>query len=199
MARIGVFGGTFNPPHLGHLLCAEAAAEQLGLDRVLFVPTAVPPHKPVVDDPGGEVRADLVEAAVAGDERFAVSRIELLRAGPSYTVDTLRELRSAHPDDELTLIIGGDMALSFHGWREPESIVKLARLGVVEREEIDDDTIRRALSGLGRARIDFFSMVRCDISSTLVRRRAAEGRSLHYLVPEAVASQIEERRLYRLS
>lgn len=198
-SRIGVFGGTFNPPHLGHMLCAQAAVEQLGLDRLLFVPTAAPPHKEIADDPGAEVRATLVEAAVAGDARFAVSRLELLRDGPSYTVDTLRDLRAEDPDRELTLIIGGDMALSFHTWREPESIVKLARLGVVEREEIDDDTIRRALSGLGGAQVDYFSMIRCDISSTLVRTRAAAGASLRYLVPEAVAALIESRQLYRLS
>lgn len=198
-SRIGVFGGTFNPPHLGHMLCAQAAVEQIGLDRLLFVPTAAPPHKEIADDPGAEVRATLVEAAVAGDARFAVSRLELLRDGPSYTVDTLRDLRAEDPDRELTLIIGGDMALSFHTWREPESIVKLARLGVVEREEIDDDTIRRALSGLGGAQVDYFSMIRCDISSTLVRTRAAAGASLRYLVPEAVAALIESRQLYRLS
>lgn len=198
-SRIGVFGGTFNPPHLGHMLCAQAAVEQLGLDRLLFVPTAAPPHKEIADDPGAEVRATLVEAAVAGDARFAVSRLELLRDGPSYTVDTLRDLRAEDPERELTLIIGGDMALSFHTWREPESIVKLARLGVVEREEIDDDTIRRALSGLGGAQVDYFSMIRCDISSTLVRTRAAAGASLRYLVPEAVAALIESRQLYRLS
>lgn len=198
-SRIGVFGGTFNPPHLGHMLCAQAAVEQIGLDRLLFVPTAAPPHKEIADDPGAEVRATLVEAAVAGDARFAVSRLELLRDGPSYTVDTLRDLRAEDPERELTLIIGGDMALSFHTWREPESIVKLARLGVVEREEIDDDTIRRALSGLGGAQVDYFSMIRCDISSTLVRTRAAAGASLRYLVPEAVAALIESRQLYRLS
>lgn len=198
-SRIGVFGGTFNPPHLGHMLCAQAAVEQIGLDRLLFVPTAAPPHKEIADDPGAEVRATLVEAAVAGDPRFAVSRLELLRDGPSYTVDTLRDLRAEDPERELTLIIGGDMALSFHTWREPESIVKLARLGVVEREEIDDDTIRRALSGLGGAQVDYFSMIRCDISSTLVRTRAGAGASLRYLVPEAVAALIESRQLYRLS
>lgn len=181
------------------MLCAQAAVEQIGLDRLLFVPTAAPPHKEIADDPGAEVRATLVEAAVAGDARFAVSRLELLRDGPSYTVDTLRDLRAEDPDRELTLIIGGDMALSFHTWREPESIVKLARLGVVEREEIDDDTIRRALSGLGGAQVDYFSMIRCDISSTLVRTRAAAGASLRYLVPEAVAALIESRQLYRLS
>jgi len=197
--RLGVFGGSFNPPHIGHLICAQAAIEELDLDQVLFVPARVPPHKEIDDDPGPEVRAALVEAAVAGDQRFTLSRVELEREGPSFTVDTLRELAAAHPGVELTLILGGDMALSFHSWREPETILALARLAVVERQGIDDDSIRRALSGLGRARISFFSMPRCDISSTDVRGRAAVGRPIRYLVPDAVADEIVGEGLYRLS
>lgn len=196
--RLGVFGGTFNPPHLGHLLCAAAAAEALELDRVLFVPTGQPPHKQIADEPGAAVRAELVAAAVGGDSRFAVSTVEVDRSGPSYTVDTLRALTAEYPGSELVLVLGGDMALTFHSWHQPEEIAKLASLGLVEREEIDDDTIRRALAGL-RVRTRFFPMVRCDISSTLVRGRAARSASLRYLVPDAVADLIEERRLYRLS
>ena len=199
MSRLGVFGGSFNPPHIGHLICAQAASEELNLDQVVFVPARVPPHKEIDDDPGPEVRAALVEAAVAGDRRFAVSRLELEREGPSFTVDTLRELAAAHPGVELTLILGGDMALSFHSWKQPETILKLARLAVVERQGIDDDSIRRALSGLGRARISFFSMPRCDISSTSVRARVVAGRSIRYLVPDGVAERIESAGSYRVS
>lgn len=193
-----MFGGTFNPPHLGHLLCAQAAADALELDQVLFVPTGRPPHKQIADEPGAEVRAALVAAAIAGDPRFAVSNVEVERAGPSYTADTLRALSSEVPGAELFLVMGGDMALSFHSWHQPEEIIKLATLAVVERDDIDDDAIRRALAGL-RVRTAFFSMVRCDISSTLVRSRASGGASLRYLVPDAVADLIEVEQLYRLS
>ncbi|HMS71753.1 MAG TPA: nicotinate-nucleotide adenylyltransferase [Baekduia sp.] len=197
--RIGVFGGSFNPPHIGHLLCAQAAVDALSLEKVLFVPARVPPHKELADDPGAEVRASLVGAAIASDPRFELSRVELEREGPSFTVDTLRALAHEYPGTELCLILGGDMALSFHSWREPETILKLARLAVVEREDIDDDSIRRALAGLGRARISFFEMPRCDISSTAIRRRAATGRSLRYYVPDAVAEEIRTGGHYRLS
>lgn len=194
-----MFGGTFNPPHLGHLLCAQGAIEALGLDEVIFVPAGRPPHKELIADPGADVRAALVGAAIAGDERFSLSTLELDREGPSFTVDTLRALAAEHPGVELFLILGGDMALTFHNWREPEAIVRLATLALVEREDIDDDAIRRALTGLGRPRISFFSMVRCDVSSTMLRRRVAQGGSLRYLVPRAVSELIEARQLYRLS
>ena len=194
-----MFGGTFNPPHLGHLLCAQAAVDALALDEVRFVPTRVPPHKTVSEEPGPEVRAELVAAAIAGDDRFSLSRLELDRDGPSYTVDTLRAMAAGEPGAEQNLIHGGDMALSFHAWHRPEEIVTLASLALVEREEIGDDAIRRALAGFGRARIVFFGMVRCDISSTLVRARANAGASLRYLLPEPVAEIIEHRGLYRLS
>ncbi len=165
---------------------------------MLFVPTGRPPHKEITDEPGAETRSELVAAAIVGDSRFALSTLEVQRSGPSYTVDTLRALTSEHPGAELFLLMGGDMALSFHTWHQPEEIIKFATLAVVEREEIDDDAIRRALAGL-RVRTAFFSMVRCDISSTMIRRRAASGASLRYLVPDAVADLIEARRLYRLS
>jgi len=197
--RVGLLGGTFNPPHLAHLVCAQEAYEQLGLDRVLLLPAGVPPHKEIPGgDPGPALRLALCEAAVAGDPRLGVSRIELERPGRSYTVDTLRLLRERDPQDELTFIVGGDMAASLPAWREPEAILSLARLAVAERRGADRERIRRAIAPLaGAERVVFFDMPRLDISSSLVRARVARGRSIRYLVPDAVAELIAARGLYR--
>lgn len=198
--RLGVLGGTFNPPHLAHLLCASEAADQLGLARVLLVPAHEPPHKEVPDDPGPEVRAALCDLAVAGDDRLAVSRIELERGGRSYTVDTLRALAEAHPGAQLTFIVGGDMALSLPTWFEPAEILQLARLAVAERSGVArQDIVERLTSSLGNVddRIDFFVMPRLDLSSSELRRRVADGRPIRYLVPEPVAARIAELGLYR--
>ncbi|MFL5865944.1 MAG: nicotinate-nicotinamide nucleotide adenylyltransferase, partial [Thermoleophilaceae bacterium] len=110
MPRVGILGGAFNPPHIGHLICAQEATTQLELDTVEFVPTARPPHREIEQDPGPEVRLEMCELAVADDDRFNASRIELDREGPSYTSDTLRSLHDAHPDDELFLVLGADQA-----------------------------------------------------------------------------------------
>jgi nicotinate-nucleotide adenylyltransferase len=165
----------------------------------VFVPTRVPPHKEAVDDPGPEVRLAMCEAAVGRDERFGVSRIELDRPGPSYTVDTLRSIHATSPGDELTFIVGGDMAASLPRWREPEALLDLAVLGVAERAEIRRDEIMRALGGLRGAaeRVRFFSMPRLDVSSTDIRDRVRAGRPIRYLVPDDVARLIGAQGLYR--
>ena len=198
MARVGLLGGTFNPPHLAHLVCAQEALVQLRLDRVLLVPAAVPPHKEVEGDPGVGHRIAMCEAAVAGDDRLGVSRAAAERAEPAYTVDLLRSLRAAAPDDELSFIVGGDMAYSLPTWREPAQLLALARLAVAEREGVRRADIVERLAGLAGApeRIDFFDMPRLDISSSLLRRRAAAGISLRYLVPDGVAAYIVRERLY---
>jgi nicotinate-nucleotide adenylyltransferase len=197
MARLGLLGGTFNPPHLGHLVCAQAAIDGLGLDRVLFVPVHTPPHKEASSDPGVEHRVALCEAAVAGDDRFSVSRLEADVPGRSYTVDTLSRLHDQCPEDQLTFIVGGDMARSLPDWREPETILSLAEIGVAGREEAGADSIRGRLGGLvGADRVRFFDMPRIDISSTLIRDRVAAGRPVRYLVPDAVAGYIAREGLY---
>lgn len=197
--RIGILGGTFNPPHVGHLICAQEAHEQLALDRVVLMPAGQPPHKQVATDPGAEARYVLCQAAVRGDERFAVSRLELDRPGKSFTVDTLRALRDESPQDDLTFIVGGDMARSLPTWREPESVLALATLAVAERAGAGREQIREELRGLDGAseRVRFFDMPRIDISSSLVRERAASGRSIRYLVPDAVAAAVSENGWYR--
>lgn len=199
MAAIGILGGTFNPPHIGHLLCAQEARDRLGLDRVVLMPVLRPPHKEVPEDPGADERVALCRAAVAGDERFDVSTAEIDRAGdgPSFTVDTLRQWRADRPGDALTFIVGGDMALSLPTWREPETILQLARLGVAERGSAVRADIAERLDPLGGAeRISFFDLPRVDVSSTDVRRRVAEGRPIRWLVPDAVADRIAARGLY---
>jgi nicotinate-nucleotide adenylyltransferase len=200
VARVGLLGGTFNPPHLGHLVCAQEACVALELDRVVFVPAGVPPHKEVESEPGIEHRVAMCEAAVAGDERFSVSRSDVDRAGPAYTAELLRDLREASPDDELWFIVGGDMAHSLPAWHEPEAVLALARLAVAEREGVRRADIVDRLAVLPGAaeRVDFFDMPRLDISSSLLRRRAAAGGPLRYLVPDAVARYVEREGLYRV-
>jgi nicotinate-nucleotide adenylyltransferase len=199
VARLGLLGGTFNPPHLGHLVCAQEAWSQLGLDRVLLVPVHTPPHKEAQDDPGVEARVELCELAVAGDPRLGVSRVDADVPGASWTVDTLRRLHERHPEYALTFVVGGDMARSLPSWRDPEAILELAELGVAEREDVRRADVVEALVGLRGAaeRVRFFSMPRFDVSSTLVRRRAAAGQPIRYLVPDRVAEAVQRTRMYR--
>ncbi|UGS37531.1 Nicotinate-nucleotide adenylyltransferase [Capillimicrobium parvum] len=162
------------------------------------MPVSVPPHKEADDDPGGEVRLALCEAAVAGDERLRVSRLELDRPGPSYTVDTLKAIHATSPGDDLTFIVGGDMAASLPEWRQPEELLELAALGVAERGETRRREIMQRISGLRAVdeRVRFFSMPRIDVSSTDIRDRVRAGRPVRYLVPDDVARLIRARGLY---
>jgi nicotinate-nucleotide adenylyltransferase len=197
VARIGLLGGTFNPPHVAHLVCAQEAYVGLELDRVVWIPVFEPPHKEVEAEPGVEHRIALCQAAVGDDPRFEVSRIEADVPGRSYTVDTLRRLHESSPEDELTFIVGGDMAHALPTWHEPEAVLALATLGVAEREGVRRNDIAERLSGLaGADRIRFFDMPRLDISSSMIRRRVAHGHPIRYLVPDAVASYISEQGLY---
>ena len=147
MSRVGLLGGTFNPPHLGHLVCAQEALAQLELDRVVFMPVYEPPHKEAERDPGVEHRVELCRRAVAGDDRFEVSRLEADTPGRSFTVDTLRRLHESSPEDELTFIMGGDMAHALPTWHEPEAVLSLATLGVAEREGVGRPTSPSASPG----------------------------------------------------
>ncbi len=195
--RLGILGGTFNPPHLAHLICAQEAFLQLELDHVLLVPTRVPPHKQVDEDPGSEHRLALCRMAVAGDERFAVSDLEVARGGPSYTVDTLEKLHVQAPDNDLFFILGGDAAAGLPGWQEPERVLSLATLAVARRRGTPRDRVQQALGQLrGGEQSRFFKMPRIGISSTLIRTRVRSGRPIRYMVPEAVATYITQHELY---
>jgi nicotinate-nucleotide adenylyltransferase len=196
--RIGILGGSFNPPHVGHLVMAQEAQTQLGLDKVVLMPVFVAPHKVLDDDPGPEERFELVRLATAKDDRLEVSRLELDRGGPSFTVDTLREIHATSPGDELTFIIGGDNAQALPAWREPEAVLDLATMAVAEREGIRRRDIAERVAELhGGDRLRFFDMPRLDISSSAVRRRVRDGRPIRYLVPDDVARVIGARGYYR--
>jgi nicotinate-nucleotide adenylyltransferase len=198
MASLGLLGGTFNPPHLGHLICAQEALERLGLDRVLLLPAATPPHKDVADEPGPDVRLALCRAAVAGDARLGVCELEVERGGVSYSVATLRELNERDPGSELTFIVGADMARTLPSWREPREVLRLARVAIADRGGSLRAEIDEALAGLDPGdRVRWFDMTRIDISSTMLRARVAQGLGLRYYVPEDVAREVEARGLYR--
>ena len=195
--RVGILGGTFNPPHVGHLVCAQEARAQLELDHVVLMPVNPPPHKEAVADPGAEVRLAMCRAAAAGDPVLRVSRLELDRGGASWTVETLRAIHASQPGDELTFIVGGDQAQGLPTWREPAAILELAMLAVAEREGIAREDVRTRLGDLvPPGRLAFFDMPRIDVSSSDVRRRVADGRPIRHLVPDAVVALIAERGLY---
>jgi nicotinate-nucleotide adenylyltransferase len=197
--RIGILGGTFNPPHIGHLVCAQEAYIQLGLDRVVFMPARIPPHKAIEDEPGPEHRLELCRLAVQADpDRFAVSDLEMLRSGPSYTVDTLEELHSRSPDSEFFWIVGGDIAAGLPKWHEPERVLALATLAVATRPGTSQADVEVALASLpGGDRSRFFEMPTIGVSSTMLRERVGAGTPIKYFVPDAVASYIDHHRLYR--
>ena len=195
--RVGILGGAFNPPHVGHLVCAQEALVQLELEKVVFMPVGHAPHRELQDDPGAEARLEMVELAVADDARFATSRAELDRPGPSYTADTLRDLRSNDPDDELFLILGGDQAAALPRWHEPETVLSLATVAVVERSNWSRNAIGITIGRLpGAERIRYLDMPVMQVSSSSIRRRVAAGLPIRYLVPDKVASYIEANGVY---
>jgi nicotinate-nucleotide adenylyltransferase len=195
--RVGILGGAFNPPHLGHLCLAQEAHARLGLDRVLLVPFGQAPHRVVAADAGREERMRMTRLAVGGDERLGVSAIEVDRPGPSYMADTLVLLRETMPAAEPTLILGADQATRLRTWRDPERVLDLARVAVADREGAGRDDVVAALDGLaGAERIEGFALPRIDVSSTLVRERVAAGLPIRYLVPDAVADHIAAQGLY---
>jgi nicotinate-nucleotide adenylyltransferase len=199
--RVGILGGGFNPPHLGHLILAQEAYEQLGLDQVLFMPYGEPSHRVLEDDPGSAVRLAMCELTVGADPRFEASRIEIDRAGPVYTVDTLRELVDARgPGDSFFLILGGDQAASLQSWRSPEELLSLAVVAVAERDEWRRAEIVERLGPLcSEERLRFFDMPRIDISSSMIRLRAHAGKPIRYLVPDRVAEYVDSQGLYGAS
>ena len=194
---LGILGGTFDPIHHGHLAIAEEVREVLGLERVLFVPASVPPHRAAAPGATAEDRAHMVELAIAGNPAFSMSRIELDRDGPSYTVDTLTVLAARGPDP--VFILSTEALAGLPDWHDPGGVLRLARLAVVPRagapalgpgwaaERFPDQA----------ARFEWLEGPLLPVSGSVVRARAAAGRSVRYLVPEAVARYIDDHRLYR--
>jgi nicotinate-nucleotide adenylyltransferase len=196
--RLGVLGGAFNPPHVGHLLLAQEARFQLGLDEVLLMVTGRAPHKEIEDDPGAEVRLEMARLAVDGEGGVEASDLEVRRDDVSYSYRTLELLAEEEPERDLYLLLGADMAAGLAGWKEPERVVELASLGVVPRPGVGLGAVDSALDRLGASgRAEIIDMPLCGASSTTVRQRAREGRPLRHLVPDAVVGLIEERGLYR--
>ncbi len=185
--RTGIFGGSFDPIHQGHLILARAALEELGLDRILFIPANLSPHKTETKPATAQDRLAMLQLAIEGEPGFETSDLELDRTPPSYTVETLRELRSRHPHDTFTLLIGADNVAKFDTWREPQEIRQLAAIAVLDRA--------------GNAAAHDWPVIRrlVDISSTGIRARVAAGRSIRYLTPDSVCDYIKAHGLYRLA
>jgi nicotinate-nucleotide adenylyltransferase len=193
--RLGIYGGTFDPVHYGHLLAAERCREQCALDELWFVPAAVPPHKRDDVITPGQQRAEMLELAVAGMPQFRVIRMELERSGPSYTVDTLAELKQAVPARELCLILGADSVADFPTWREPQRIAELATLLVINRGRTPPDLT--CLADLTGPRPPIVvSMPAVDLSATDIRRRVRGRQSIRFMTPRAVEVYIQEHQLY---
>ncbi|MBN2465055.1 nicotinate (nicotinamide) nucleotide adenylyltransferase [candidate division WOR-3 bacterium] len=191
--RLGVFGGSFNPVHFGHLLVADDVREQLRLDRMLFIPAFRPPHKrgPIVPY---RHRLAMTRLAVAGQPGFELCPIEEARSGPSYTADTLRELRSRYPGAMLYLAVGSDQYRDVASWHRPGELTELARIVVMSRPEIARPPLFR---GHDPRRVLFRAVIPVGISAAQIRARLAKGRSIRYMLPVRVAEYVRRHRLYR--
>jgi nicotinate-nucleotide adenylyltransferase len=177
---------------------AQEAYWQLGLDRVVLMPMGEAPHREIEQDPGAEERYLMCDLAAGGADWLDASRVEVDRPGPSYTVDTLRQLRGERPGDELIWLLGADQAITLPRWREPEEVLSLATLAVARRDGVGEVEVRGALSGVaGAGQVRFFGMPSIEVSSTLVRERVAARRPFEFFVPERVVDLIEELGPYR--
>ncbi len=200
--RLGLFGGSFDPVHYGHLLLAETCREQAELDAVWFVPAAVPPHKTRKELAPDKARVEMLELALAGDPRFVVSAIELERGGVSYTIDTLTTIHEQQPEAELYFLMGADSLRELPTWRDPAGICRLATPLVVRRggtPEPDFSPIEQWMSPaqLQLAKQLQVAMPAIELSSTELRARAATGKSLRFRTPRAVEEYIRAQGLYR--
>jgi nicotinate-nucleotide adenylyltransferase len=198
--RIGIFGGTFDPPHLGHLILAAEAYHQLKLDKLLFVLTSDPPHKQdLLISPFPE-RLAMLEAAIADNPAFALSRVEVDRPGPHYAVDTMRLLKKEFPGDTLIYLMGGDSLRDLPiNWHKPDEFIAACDvLGVMRRpqDEIDLESLEAEIPGVS-AKIEFMNAPLLEIAARQIRRRVAEGRPYRYYLPDAVCQIIQEKKLYQ--
>ncbi len=196
--KIGIFGGTFDPIHFGHLRMAEEARERIGLERVLFVPNAVSPFKVGKLISAGAIRCEMVRRAIGGNPAFVLDTIELERPGPSYTVDTLRAIQQRQiGQTDLYFLTGADAVRDLPQWRAPEEVLQLTRVVAATRPGVSRADIVAALPEAWRARILFLEMPELDIASTDLRERVRAGRSIRYLTPPSVEELIAEQDLYR--
>ncbi|QVL34309.1 nicotinate-nucleotide adenylyltransferase [Telmatocola sphagniphila] len=198
--RIGIFGGTFDPIHLAHLLIAEQCREQARLEKILFIPSAVPPHKTLTNISSFSDRARMVELAIAGNSRFEIDLLESNRSGPSYTLDTLTELHASHPDWDIHFIIGADGILDLPGWHKPREILMKCQLCIVNRPgfpDVDIPALSRQLNTeIEDVKFSIVSVAQLDIASRDIRALHKKGASIRYMVPDSVRNWIVERGLY---
>ncbi len=190
--RIGVFGGSFDPIHIGHLEISREALRQCKLDMVLFVVAAIPPHKKTPEVPVAR-RLEMVELAIADEPDFHASRIEIQRGGPSYTAETLRELRGGYAEASFFLIVGADSAIDFSLWKSPDVVIEMANVVIAPRPGFDPSTMEPRL----RSKALVLESPELDISSTVIRKRLREGKSIEALVPAVVDRYIRAHDLYR--
>jgi nicotinate-nucleotide adenylyltransferase len=198
--RIGVLGGTFDPPHVGHLWLATLAADALDLERVLFMPAAQPPHKRDHPVTAADDRLEMTRRAIEGDPLFELCTIEMERPGPSYTVDSLVALRSQRgPSENLVLVMAADSLVQIDTWREPDRVLSLAEwaVGPRPRTAMPGRVALARRFGAAASRIHLLDGPGLDVSASEIRRRVAAGRAIRYLVPPAVEALIVHRRLYR--
>jgi nicotinate-nucleotide adenylyltransferase len=191
--RLGIFGGTFDPVHCGHLICAEQLREAIDLDLVLFVPSSSPPHKYERPEASAAHRLEMVKLAIAGSDRFATSDIEVVKGGVSYTVDTVRHIRDVYGEGvQLWLLMGMDAYLDIPTWKEPETIAAECSFGVATRPGYSKDLDPR----LPKAKTRFVDITLVEISSTDIRRRLSRGKSIKHLVPDGVERYIRQHGPY---
>ena len=199
--KIGILGGTFDPIHYAHLLLAESARETLGLDRVIFIPAAVPPHKQSRKITGGRLRAAMVRASIAGFPEYDISTFEIDSGGVSYTVEALRHLRASFPGDRLFLIVGSDTLCDIPNWYRPREVCRLASIAAAERPGCPPADYSPLAPVVAPSRLARFSklvipMPLIEISATEIRRRVARGESIRFMTPEKVVGLIRKHRLY---
>jgi nicotinate-nucleotide adenylyltransferase len=203
--KLGIFGGSFDPIHYGHLLLAECAREQLALDQVWFVPAAIAPHKQNrTTETTPRQRIEMLELAIAGNEAFRISTIEIDRGGVSYTVDTLQAIKDQQPDAELFLLMGADSLRDLLTWREPARICELAWPVVSRRADAPEPDYRQLAHLMSPDRLAAMEGMRLEmpivqLSSTDLRARAAAGKSLRYRTPRAVEQYIKAQKLYSVA
>lgn len=191
--KSGIFGGTFNPPHIAHIVAAESVCDQLKLDKILFVPAAIPPHKLNEKIIPAELRLQMVKLAIKDNSKFEICDIELLRSGPSYSIDTIRELKGRFPGDDFFFIVGIDLLIDFHSWKSPEKILDECTVVAISRpgfalESVDKELLRK---------VEVVNVPSIDISSSEIRRRVKSGKPIKFLVPPAVEEFIYANKIYR--
>lgn len=191
--NIGIYGGTFNPPHIGHLITAESVKETVRFDRILFIPSYITPHKNEGEEHLSHHRFEMIKLAVKNNPSFQVSDIEISKNEISYTITTLEYLLSKYPDSKFSIIIGMDNYITFHLWKEPKRILQLASLIVMNRPQYP----RKVNELIGTTNTTFVDVPNIGISSSEIRQKVKEGKSIKYLVPDSVEQYIIEHQLYK--